>query len=191
MARFSEPSDHKLLERARSGDAQSFGDFYKRRRGLVLAFLRPRVGSADLAADLMCETFSSALIAVHDRERQLPPAPVAWLITIARHQLLDSYRRGRVAEETRRRLALDPVVLTDEDLIAVDDAAADADLLRELEEELPEDQFLALKARVLDERGYPEIAGELQCSEAVVRKRVSRALTNLRQRRGVDYARCS
>jgi len=45
---------------------------------------------------------------------------------------------------------------------------------------LPEDQLGALRARIVDERDYSEIAKDLRCSEAVVRKRVSRALQTLR-----------
>jgi RNA polymerase sigma factor (sigma-70 family) len=70
--------------------------------------------------------------------------------------------------------------LSDRDLAAVDDATADADLLGELRELLPADQLQALTARVIDEREYAEIAQELQTSESVVRKRVSRALAQLR-----------
>ena len=130
-------SDRELLERARMGDAECFGEFYRRRRGAVLAFLRPRVATPEVAADLMCETFAAALIAVHQHDRELPREPVAWLVTIARNELLDGWRRGRVADAARRRLALEPVALGDEDLIAVDDAAADADLLAQLADELP------------------------------------------------------
>jgi RNA polymerase sigma-70 factor (ECF subfamily) len=35
---------------------------------------------------------------------------------------------------------------------------------------------------VIDERSYADIAGELRCSEQVVRKRVSRGLAQLRAR---------
>ena len=178
-------SDRDLLQSARAGDAECFGEFYRRRRGVVLAFLRPRVASAELAADLMCETFAAALIAVHEPDRELPREPVAWLVAIARNELLDAWRRGRVAEGARRRLELEPVVLGDEDLIAVDEAAADADLLAQLAGELPPDQLHALSARLFEERSYPEIARELGCSQSVVRKRVSRGLTTLRANRGV------
>jgi RNA polymerase sigma-70 factor (ECF subfamily) len=179
-----EVGDRELLERARAGDAECFGEFYRRRRGAVLAFLRPRVASPELAADLMCETFADALVAVHQPDRELPREPLAWLVAIARNELLDAWRRGSVAEGARRRLALEPVVLGDEDLIAVDDAAADADLLAQLAHELPPDQLYALSAHLFEERGYPEIAQELGCSQSVVRKRVSRGLTTLRASRG-------
>jgi RNA polymerase sigma factor (sigma-70 family) len=180
----SDATDRQLLERARAGEAECFGEFYRRRRGAVLAYLRPRVANAELAADLMCEAFAAALIAVHRPDRELPREPVAWLVAIARNELLDAWRRGRVADRARRRLALEPLSLGEEDLIAVDDAAADADLLAQLAGELSPDQFRALSAYIFEERSYPEIAQELGCSQAVVRKRVSRALTAIRAHRG-------
>ncbi len=179
-------SDRELLERTRAGDAQSFGAFYRRRHGAVLAFLRPRVRNAELAADLMGETFAAALMAVHDRSRELPREPIAWLITIAHRELLDALRRGTVADGARRRLGLEPLLLGDEDILAIEDAAADADLMAQLSGELPPEQLHALVARVVEERAYPEIAVELGCSEAVVRKRVSRALNALRVNRGAQ-----
>jgi RNA polymerase sigma-70 factor (ECF subfamily) len=176
-------SDRDLLRRTREGDAEAFATFYRQRQGAVLAFLRLRVPSAELATDLMCETFARALVAVHDSERELPVVPIAWLLTIARNELIDSVRRGRVADGMRRRLELEPLVLTDRDLDAVDDAAADADVIAELRAQLPDDQFRALAARVLDEREYADIASELETSPSVVRKRVSRAVAHLRSSR--------
>ena len=73
--------------------------------------------------------------------------------------------------------------ITDSDIERVLQVAAETDLLLRLADELPPEQFDALRARVLDEHGYREIARQLQCSPAVVRKRVSRALATLRQAR--------
>ena len=39
-----------------------------------------------------------------------------------------------------------------------------------------------MKARILEERDYEDIARELECSEMVVRKTVSRGLKALRKR---------
>jgi hypothetical protein len=50
----------ELLRRKRSGEAEAFGVFYREHRGAVLAFLRVRVRSAELAADLMAESFVCA-----------------------------------------------------------------------------------------------------------------------------------
>jgi DNA-directed RNA polymerase specialized sigma24 family protein len=73
-------NDRDLLRRTREGDAEAFGSFYKSRRGDVLGFLRARVPSAELAMDLMCETFAKALVAVHDIDHELPVMPVALLL---------------------------------------------------------------------------------------------------------------
>jgi RNA polymerase sigma-70 factor (ECF subfamily) len=175
--------DRDLLRRTREDDAEAFASFYRAHRRGVLAYLRVRVRSSELAADLMCETFARALVVVHDHERELPAFPLAWLLRIARNELIDSVRRGRVADDTRRRLEMEPLEFSDRDLAAVEDAAGDADLLARLREILPEDQLQALTARVIDERDYSEIAQDLQTSESVVCKRVSRALAQLRSTR--------
>jgi RNA polymerase sigma-70 factor (ECF subfamily) len=172
-------SDTQLLADSRAG-LGGFATFYRRHQRAVLAFHAQRVGDPELAADLAMETFAAALEAAHDQARELPPVPVAWLFTIARRKLIDSYRRGRVEAVARRRLALEPVALEDADIERVIEIASTTDVATELAQHLPPEQVEALKARVLDERGYREIAGELRCSEAVVRMRVGRALKHLR-----------
>ena len=49
-------------------------------------------------------------------------------------------------------------------------------------DDLPEDQRIAVRGRVLDEAEYEELATALRCSPSVVRKRVSRGLRTLRER---------
>jgi DNA-directed RNA polymerase specialized sigma24 family protein len=51
-------------------------------------------------------------------------------------------------------------------------------------DDLPEDQRDAIRAHVLEDQGYAEIASSRQLSEATVRKRVSRGLRVLRDRVG-------
>jgi DNA-directed RNA polymerase specialized sigma24 family protein len=51
-------------------------------------------------------------------------------------------------------------------------------------EELPEAQRDAIRAHVLGDREYADIASSQQLSEATVRKRVSRGLKVLRERAG-------
>jgi RNA polymerase sigma-70 factor (ECF subfamily) len=53
-------------------------------------------------------------------------------------------------------------------------------VLRRLLSDLPAEQHEAVRSRVVDERPYDEIARDLECSEAVVRQRVSRGLRALR-----------
>jgi len=164
-------------------DPAAFEAFYLRYADALLAFFGVRTRRPDVAADLTAETFAAALRGVQRYRRQREPA-AAWLFAIARNKLADAARRGAVADRARRRLGMEPVPLTDADLERVEEladlAAGGSIALMRLVEALPPAQREAIVAHVLDERTYPEIARELRCSEAVVRKRVSRGLATLR-----------
>jgi RNA polymerase sigma-70 factor (ECF subfamily) len=175
-----ERSDNELLTASRAGDRDAFGIFYARHREMLLGYLARRVREPEVAADLMAETFAAALVAVRDGRRTLPDTPVAWVFVIARNLLVDSARRGRVETAARRRLGLEPLVLHDQDLERIGDIAGSSDSVTELAAAIPATEWDAFRAHVLDDQSYSEIAAELCCSEAVVRKRVSRAKSHLR-----------
>lgn len=173
-------TDEELLRRAvEVSDGEAFAELYRRHSGAVLAFLRRRVPTPELALDLTAETFAAAIETAH---RYRGEAPVgAWLYGIARNKLLESLRRGRVEDAARRRLAHEPLSVSDDDLDIVEDrAAAGASELDAHLAALPPEVRDALVARIVEERDYEEIAAELACSEQVVRKRVSRGLRRLR-----------
>ena len=66
----------------------------------VYGYLASRCGSATVAEDLTSETFLAAVDAV--RRRPVPDLTVAWLIGVARHKLVDHWRRR---EREERKLA--------------------------------------------------------------------------------------
>jgi len=179
--RHTNDSDEALLART-PGDVHAFAEFYRRWERPVAAFFVRAVGSGEVAADLTAEVFAEALSssARYDSERG---EAGAWLFGIARHVLVRSRERGRVENQARIRLGLPPLALDDEVIARIEAAGSEERTLRLLAR-LPEDQQQALRARVVDERGYGEIAAELQCSESVVRQRVSRGLAALRTRLG-------
>lgn len=171
-----------LVGTPHGGDA--FAVFYKRYERPVLAYMRRRVGDAELAADLAAETFAGALrSAPNFRAAQDATAVTAWLFTIAHNLLVSSSRRKRVADEGRRALGIETaLVLHDEALDRVDELASLPGGLEAALASLPEDQRSAVLARIVDEASYQEIARDMACSELVVRQRVSRGLARLRTR---------
>jgi RNA polymerase sigma-70 factor, ECF subfamily len=155
----------------------SFDALYLRYREPVLGFFARRVGEPEVAADLMAETFARALVSY----RTAPPeAPLAWVFTIARNLLIDSARRGQVEASARRKLHLDPLVLDDADIQRIEEVAEAADLAETVRSALSATEYEALRARAVDEESYGELALRLRCSEAVARKRVSRAIAHVR-----------
>lgn len=177
-----EDLDDVLLARFAAGDVEAFGVFYERHLAAMLGFFLRRTGDRELTADLTAEVFAAALLAAERYRRGERPA-LAWLFGIAAHKLIDSRRQGRVEDAARRRLALEALALVDDDLQRVEELAATQaiePLLRGALGALPAHQRDAVLARVVEERGYGEIATRLRCSEMVVRKRVSRGLRTLR-----------
>ena len=181
--RVTRADDGDLLRAAAAGDDQAFAHFYRRWLPVITGYHLRRTHSPELAFDLTAETFAAV---VADLERFDPDrgSPAGWLFEIAEHKLLDSRRRAKVESWARARLGHERVVLEDRDLERVEELASlsDAGFLDRLLARLPLLQRDAVRARVLDERSYPEIAGEMACSEAVVRQRVHRGLSRLRER---------
>jgi RNA polymerase sigma factor (sigma-70 family) len=174
-----EVSDGELLA-ATSSRAEAFAAFYDRYEAAVVGYFTRRTGDPEVAADLTAEVFAAALRAA-PRYRPEAPTAAGWLFTIARNTLANSLRRGRVEANARRRVGMaDAIAFTSDELERVEDAASASGWLMELLERLPDEQREAVRARVLEERSYPDIAGELETSELVIRKRVSRGLSNLR-----------
>ncbi len=64
---------------------------YDRALPEVYGYLASRCGSASIAEDLTSETFLAAVDAV--RRDAVPDLTVAWLIGVARHKLVDHWRR--------------------------------------------------------------------------------------------------
>jgi RNA polymerase sigma factor (sigma-70 family) len=175
MALADQQIDVELL----AGDAEAFGRFYARHEDFVLSVLLRRCGSAELAADLTAETFARALAGRHafDASRG---EPRGWLYGIARHVLSASLARGRVEDSVRRELGLRRLSIDDEAITRIEELIGDVAIAAL--DDLPEDQRIAVRGRVLDEAEYEELATALRCSPSVVRKRVSRGLRALRER---------
>ena len=180
--RWSEASDEALLRATRS-EPDAFAELYDRYESALVGYLLRRTGNVEVAVDLASEVFAAALAGAH----RYRPAPgrtaAAWLFTIAQNILRDSLRRGRVEARARRRIGIrDAVVYEEDELERIEALAGQTDWATRLLESLPGDQREAVRERVLAERSYGEIAGELRTSELVVRKRVSRGLATLRKR---------
>ena len=180
----TDESQDGLLIAARSG-AREFAAFYRHFERPVLGYFVKATGRADLAAVLTAEVFARALesVAAFDPARGRADQ---WLFGIARNVLAESYRRRRVEASARARLRLPKLILDDHTAETIARLSSGTGAASLALVSLPDDQREAIEARVLHERDYPEIAGELRCSEALVRQRVSRGLRALRTRLAGD-----
>jgi RNA polymerase sigma-70 factor (ECF subfamily) len=127
---------------------------YDRALPSVYGYLLPRCGSAAVAEDLTAETFMAAVAAT--RRGGGPEVTVAWLVGVARHKLVDHWRR--VARE-RRTLAASELAAEE-----VDDpwpGWLDAEAAHAALSRLSAQHRLALTLRYLDGLPVAEVAGHL------------------------------
>jgi RNA polymerase sigma factor (sigma-70 family) len=179
MHKWRQAVDGDLLANARS-DPDAFACFYDRYETAVLGYFMRRTRDVDSAGELAAETFASALGAA-PRYRPAGPTAAAWLFTIAQNVLLKSARRGRIEDGARMRVGMAlRLDLTDVSRERVEAAVAAEDWVERVLDSLPPDQREAIRAHIVEDRSYAELARAHGTSESVIRKRVSRGLTNLR-----------
>jgi RNA polymerase sigma factor (sigma-70 family) len=118
MRRVRGRSDGELIA-ATPGDPEAFAEFYRRYERSVIGFFMHWCRSAEVAADLMAETFAAAFESAARYQPELGE-PSAWLFGIARNMLARSVRRGRVEDETRRRLGMTALVVDDDAIDRID-----------------------------------------------------------------------
>jgi RNA polymerase sigma factor (sigma-70 family) len=167
-------SDAELLASGTPGD---FGVFYDRHLGVVRSYVASRIWRPEVMFDLVAETFARAL----ENRTLFDPArgpAEGWLLGIARNLIVDSARRGQVEAASRVRMGMSAIVLDDTQVgLIAEHGRGD---LRAALGSLPADQREAVLRRVVLDESYTAIAGQLRCSELVIRKRVSRGLASLR-----------
>jgi RNA polymerase sigma factor (sigma-70 family) len=175
-------SDEQLLAAMSPPDAgEAFGVFYERHARLVAAFHMRRVADAELAADLTSETFAQALASRARFVSQGDGSATAWLFGIARFKWLEHERREDHDDRLAARVGawvrppLDEVSQREFEL-----CSQDGSVLQSLER-LPELQREAVRAYVLGDLDYEEIAAATGDAPATIRKRVSRGLAALRE----------
>jgi RNA polymerase sigma factor (sigma-70 family) len=174
-------TDEDLL-REPASDPEGFGLFYRRHEHAVLGFFVHAAGRGELALDLTAETFARALESHGGFDPSRGEAR-GWLFGIARHVLAASLARGRVQASARARSGMAALTLDERLVASIEETAGSVaeDTVEEWLSALTPEQRVAVRGRVIEERSYRELAGELECSEAVVRQRVHRGLSLIRK----------
>ena len=168
---------HALVELARTGDAEAFGQLYDIYVTTVYRFLYYRVGSRQLAEDLTSDTFVRAMKAVGRFNWQGKDFG-AWLTTIARNLIADHYKSARVRMELTSDVVPErgPAAESSEDeaLVHLGDHA-----LHHAISELSPEQRDCIVMRFLSGMTIAQTAAALDRSEGAVKQLQLRALRNL------------
>lgn len=180
--RLAECTDSELIV-ASVKEPRAFRELYDRWADPLLGFLYRRVLDADVASDLLAETFAIAY-EKRGRYRDTGAPGAAWLFGIARIELSRYFRKHRVQLKTAQRLGLVLPELDEESaraiacLVESDERSAGLD---EALTKMSPTEREAVELRVVAELDYGEIATRLNCTESAARVRVHRGLARLSQ----------
>lgn len=169
----SAANEARLVEEARKGNRQAFGELVTRYERRLIRVIQQFVKSPELAEDLAQETF----IKVYERLDQFDPSRRfgPWLFRIGVNQTLDYIRRRKrrgwwlLFTDRSAEKAPDPEVA---------DPRQAMDLQQEVEavlDQIPENYRIVLMLRDLQNFSTSEIATMLQRKEATIRWRLAEA----------------
>ena len=163
-------------------DPDDISELYARHARRLVAFFARRTFDAEVAVELMAETFACV---VEDRASfrgDGDDASAAWLYAIARHRLGSWLRHACVERAALARLGLEPPQLSDAEIERIHELAGTAELRAQVAGELgalTAEQRAAVQLRVVEECSYEELSERLGVSEQTARACVSRGLRAL------------
>ncbi len=169
-----------------------FTRLYRRHAQSLLLFFQRRVHDAELATDLMADVFVTALAHQEQFRGDGDNELSGWLWSIARSTLRDHERRGATERRGAARVGRERRALTDREIERIEELAGLAQLREQIAAqvaELPPEQQLAVRLRVIEDLPYAEVADRMGTSVEAARAQVSRALRRLsRELRDINLA---
>jgi RNA polymerase sigma-70 factor (ECF subfamily) len=162
----------QLVDRARAGDAEAFGQLYLLHLERIYRYVYYRVGTASEAEDLTEHVFLKAWEAVGRYEsRGLPFA--AWLYRMAHNAVIDHYRASRPTTPIDGSFDLEDEKQSPTDAVM---AGVDREELRRAIQRLSHDQQQVVVMRFVEGLSHADVAQLLGKSEGAVRVIQHRAL---------------
>jgi RNA polymerase sigma-70 factor, ECF subfamily len=163
-------------------DATTLGELFEADGAALLAFVARRTLDADLALDIVGETFAVAFERRARFRGSTRAEAVGWLYAICRTVLDHHFRRGGAERRALARLGVQLPAMAEDERARVEELAGLAELRQHVATQLdglPADQRVAVRLRVVDELSYDDLAERLGVSAAAARARVSRGLRTL------------
>jgi len=163
-----------LVDRAKQGDANAFGQIFDRFQPEIVRYLTHRTSNAEVAEDLAQQVFLKAWQAIPRYEHRGAPFR-AWLYRMAHNQMVDHFRARRITVDVADiELPQEPEA---ENFVLRQELHAE---LKAALERLSEDHRQVLVLRFLMEKSAREIGDIMGRKEVTVRGLQMRALQALR-----------
>lgn len=185
-ARLSQPADgeadESLMHSFAAGDAGAFDRLYGRHRAALFRFLLRQCGQRALAEEMFQDVWM-ALIGARERYR-IEAKFTTYLYTLARHRLIDHFRRQGVRAQSMVDTEEDDVEQApsgDPDPAAHLESRRGVSRLVELVEALPDEQREVILLRAEADLSLDEMAQITAAPRETVKSRLRYAMDKLRR----------
>lgn len=158
-----EQSDEALMEMVQEGSQEALSELYSRHSGKVWSYLIKRVPKESVD-----DLFQDCFVKIVEKKNLWHGQPfVLWLYVVLKNLLIDHLRQAQVERRVLNKVEIE-VSPSEEDF-------------NELISDVPSDTSTLLRDYFKDGLSYKELAEKYAASEMSLRKRMSRAIANLRK----------
>lgn len=177
--------DYELIQRFIKGEESCFEQLINRHKNKVFAYISLYIRDQALAEDLFQDTFMKVIQSVKSGKYQDNGKFISWVMRIAHNLIIDHYRHlknlNTVSNDASGVDYFNSSKLSDEN---IEDFIINEQILsevRELLDELPDDQRQVVVMRLYLDLSFKEIADQTGVSINTALGRMRYALINLRK----------
>jgi RNA polymerase sigma-70 factor (ECF subfamily) len=176
--------DASLVNSYISGNEAALETLIKRHQSRIFGFIYSKVGDRDLADDIFQDTFIKVIRTLKSNAYNEEGKFLPWVMRIAHNLIVDHFRHNkkmplyRETEEFSIFSVMTDDSLTIENKLISDQVTKD---LRQIVEELPEDQKEVLMMRLYQDMSFKEISEATGVSINTALGRMRYAVINLRK----------
>lgn len=157
--------DEKLMVRYRSGDEEAFSLLYQKFAPVVYGYLRKKLPPSEVE-----DVYQNVWRQLHEKRDLYTDQPFApWFFAVIKNLMVDQYRSLGKINRLKEKLT---------EIDGKDTGAIDIPALLAL---LPSDSQALVKRYYLEGESYAEMEAQTGLSQMTLRKRLSRAMAQLRK----------
>ena len=178
-------SDRMLLNNYLSGDRSAISELIERHSLRVRSYIGMMVKDDDIANDIFQETFIKAVKVIDEGRYTDSGKFLSWVLRIAHNRVLDHFRREKASRQiTEREAGYDVIGTMRISEPNTEDEMVQGEIeqtVRNLIDQLPEDQQEVIRLRYYSKLSFAEIAEQTEVSINTALGRMRYALINLRK----------
>jgi len=178
-------NDNELVQRFIAGDQNSLEILIQRHKGRVFSYILLIVKKQELAEDIFQETFIKVIRSLKKGKYTENGKFVSWVLRISHNLIIDHFRKEKL-KGTVSNDSLDIDIFNSQKFSedTIEDQMVNAQILSEVKDliqELPEDQQQVIIMRHYLDLSFKEIAEQTEVSINTALGRMRYALINLRK----------